>query len=94
MKDNTEDKFTGWISQGSQRVCACGDGSKAVIIELHYYVVIFPPKFKFRIRNIIVCIRNIIVRIRNIIFRIRNIVVRIRNILLRIRNIKFTFATL
>ena len=42
-----------------------------------------PPKFKFHIRNIIVCIRNIIVRIRNIIVRIRNIVVRIRNISIR-----------
>ena len=34
------------------------------------------PKFKFHIRNIIVCIRNIIVRIRNIIVRIRKINIR------------------
>ena len=49
-----------------------------------------PPKFKFHIRNIIVCIRNIIVCIRNIIVRIRNIIVRIRNIILRIRNMHYT----
>ena len=51
------------------------------------YGVIFPPKFKFHIRNIIVCIRNIIVGIRNIIVHIRNIIVRIRNIIVHIRNI-------
>ena len=52
----------------------------------HFTGVKSPPKFKFHIRNIIVCIRNIIVRIRNIIVRIRNIILRIRNI-----NIRFSF---
>ena len=50
----------------------------------HFTGVKSPPKFKFHIRNIIVCIRNIIVRIRNMIVHIRNVIVRIRNIILRI----------
>ena len=54
---------------------------------LHFTGVKSPPKFKFHIRNIIVCIRNIIVRIRNIIVHIRNIIVHIRSIIVRIRNI-------
>ena len=29
-----------------------------VLLGLAYYGVIFPPKFKFHIRNIIVCIRK------------------------------------
>ena len=40
----------------------------------HFTGIKSPPKFKFHIRNIIVCIRNIIVRICNIIVHIRNII--------------------
>ena len=57
----------------------------------HFTGVQSPPKFKFHIRNIIVCIRNIIVRIRNIV-HIRNIIVRTRNIILCIRNINIRFS--
>ena len=70
------------------------EASTTCMMHARSYGVIFPPKFKFHIRNIIVCIRNIIVGIRNMIVHIRNIIacirsiiVRIRNIILRIRNI-------
>ena len=49
----------------------------------HFTGVKSPPKFKFHIRNIIVCIHNIIVRIRNIVVCICDIIVRIRNITVR-----------